>query len=131
MAEHNEIGKIGENITKQFLMKQGFLILEQNYRIRQGELDIIAEKDKVLHFVEVKSVKVRDCRHIKNLVISPEDNLTFQKWSKVLIAVESYLRHKDVPHETRYQIDLACVYIDTEKREGRVKLLQNIYKERG
>ena len=131
MAEHNEIGKIGENITKQFLMKQGFLILEQNYRIRQGELDIIAEKDKVFHFVEVKSVKVRDCNHLDTLVISPEDNLTFQKWSKVLIAVESYLRHKNVPHETRYQIDLACVYIDTEKREGRVKLLQNIHKERG
>ena len=130
MAEHNEIGKIGENITKQFLMKQGFLILEQNYRIRQGELDIIAEKDKVFHFVEVKSVKVRDCNHLDTLVISPEDNLTFQKWSKVLIAVESYLRHKNVPHETRYQIDLACVYIDTEKREGRVKLLQNIHKER-
>ena len=131
MAEHNEIGKIGENITKQFLMKQGFLILEQNYRIKQGELDIIAEKDKVFHFVEVKSVKVRDCNHIDALVVAPEDNLTFQKWSKVLIALESYLRHRNIPHETRHQIDLACVYIDTEKREGRVKLLQNIHKERG
>ncbi len=131
MAEHNEIGKIGESLAKTFLMKHSFTILEQNYSIKQGELDIIAEKDKVLHFVEVKSVKVRDCNNIEGLVVSPEDNLTFLKWSKILITVESYLKYKNVPHETHYQIDLACVYIDTEKREGKVRLLQNIYKERG
>ncbi len=130
MAEHNEIGKIGENITKQFLMKHGFRVIDQNYRIKQGEIDIIAEKDDVLHFVEVKSVKVRDCSNVHTLVVSPEDNLTFAKWSKLLIAIESYLQFKSVPHETQYQVDLACVYIDTEKREGRVRLLQNIQKER-
>ncbi len=130
MAEHNEIGKIGENITKEFLVKQGFKILGQNYAIKQGEIDIIAEKDSTLYFVEVKSIKVRDCTNIENLVISPEDNLTLAKWSKLLITVETYLKHKNVPHETRYQIDLACVYIDTEMRQGRVKLLHNIYKEK-
>ena len=130
MAEHNELGKNGENIAKTFLMKQGFDILETNYRISHGEIDIIAKKDKILRFVEVKSVKVRDCGNVENLHISPEDNLTFVKWSKILIAVETYLQHRNVPHETKYQIDLACVYIDTEKRQGRVKFIQNINKER-
>jgi putative endonuclease len=130
MAEHNEIGKIGENIAKTFLMKQGFSILEQNYRILQGEIDIIAKKDNILRFVEVKSVKVRDCSKIENLTIRPEDNLTFAKWSKILTTIQIYLNHKNVPRETRYQIDLVCVYIDTEKRQGRVEFIQNIYKER-
>ena len=130
MAEHNEIGKIGENMAKTFLMKQGFAIIEQNYRILQGEIDIIAKKDNVLRFVEVKSIKVRDCSQLDNLVIKPEDNLSFAKWSKILIAVEVYRNHKNIPKETKYQIDLACVYIDTEKKEGRVKLMQNIHKER-
>mgnify|MGYP006056366697 FL=1 len=129
MAEHNKIGKIGESLTKTFLMKQGFVILEQNYRILQGEIDIIAKKDNVLRFVEVKSVKVRDLNHITNLQVTPEDNLTFAKWSKLVTAIQSYLRQRNVSHETKYQIDLACVYIDTKKREGRVKLLQNIHKE--
>lgn len=129
MAEHNEIGKNGENIAKTFLMKQAFIIIEQNYAIKQGEIDIIAKKDNVLRFIEVKTIKVRDCREIERLIISPEDNLTFNKWSKLLIAIESYIAHKGVPHETLYQIDLACVYVDTEKREARVKLLQNIHKE--
>ena len=130
MAEHNEIGKIGENITKEFLMKQGFNILDQNYQIRYGELDIVAQKDNVLHCIEVKSIKVRDCNHVSNLVIRPEDNLTYSKWQKICVTLESYLKHKNIPSEVQYQIDLACVYIDTEKREGRVKLLQNVYKEK-
>ena len=130
MAEHNEIGKIGENMAKTFLMKHGFAIIEQNYRILQGEIDIIAKKDNILRFVEVKSIKVRDCSQIDSLVIRPEDNLTYDKWSKILIAVEVYRNHKNIPKETKYQIDLACVYIDTEKKEGRVKLMQNIHKER-
>lgn len=130
MAEHNEIGKIGENITKTFLMKQGFTILGQNYRILQGEIDIIAKKDNVLRFVEVKSVKVRDCDFIENLVIRPEDNLTYSKWSKLKISIESYLQQKGIPHEAAFQVDLACVYIDTEMRQGRVKLLENVQVER-
>jgi putative endonuclease len=129
MAEHNEIGKIGEDLAISFLMKQGFTILERNYQIKQGELDIIAKMGSKLRFIEVKSVKVRDCNKIQNLMIRPEDNLTFKKWSKLLIAIEAYKKHKNVPYETLFQIDLACVYIDTEKREGRVKLIENIYKE--
>lgn len=130
MAEHNEIGKIGEDLAATFLMKQGFIIIERNYRVKVGEIDIIAKKDNTLRFVEVKSVKVRDFMHIGTLTLRPEDNFTFAKWSKLLAAIEIYRKHANVPHETPYQVDLACVYIDTEKREGRVKLLQNVYKER-
>lgn len=130
MAEHNEIGKIGEDIAVTFLMKQGFKILERNYRVRVGEIDIIAKKDNVLRFVEVKSIKVRDCTRVDDLIIRPEDNLTYAKWSKLLLAIEIYRNHKHVPHETPYQVDLACVYIDIEKRQGRVKLLPNIHKEK-
>lgn len=129
MAEHLEIGKIGENITKTFLMKHGFSILDCNYFTRYGELDIVAKKDNVLRFVEVKSVKVRDLAQTATLAIRPEDNLTGEKWGRVRISAETYLRHKGVPHETRWQVDLACVYINVEKREGKVLLMENIHKE--
>ncbi len=129
MAEHNEIGKIGENICKKFLMKQGFTILETNYRTKYGELDIIAKKDNVLRFVEVKSVKVRDLSEISELKIQPEDNLTKSKWSKLLITTSLYLEHKNLTDKVNYQMDLACVYINTEAREGRVALFENIHIE--
>ncbi len=129
MAEHNEVGKIGERLARAFLMKLGFEIFGQNYHILQGELDIIAKKDNRLHFVEVKSIKVRNLDDIHVLTVRPEDNLTKEKWRKLIITLESYLQSHHVPRETRYQVDLACVYIDMEKREGRVRLMQNICME--
>lgn len=126
MAEHNEIGKIGENLAKAFLMKQGFTVLDTNYRILQGELDIVAKKDNRIHFVEVKAVKVRDLSEIESLYVRPEDNLTANKYSKLLVTIDSYLKNRGVSHETRYQLDLACVYVNLEAREGRVLLMQNI-----
>lgn len=129
MAEHNEIGKIGEKIAKAFLMKQGFSIIEINYPTRYGEIDIIAKKGPTLHFVEVKSVKVKDFADIANLAIQPEDNLTAKKWSRIVISAQTYLKHRNVPHETPWCIDLACVYINPLQKEGKVKLLENIHKE--
>ncbi len=129
MAEHNEIGKIGENITKTFLMKHSFTILSTNYHTKFGEIDIIAKKDNKLRFIEVKSIKVRDFNNLKNLAVQPEDNLTQDKWRKLVISVEIYLRHANVTHGTLWQMDLACVYINPEIREGRVILMENILKE--
>lgn len=127
MAEHNEIGKLGEKITKTFLMKHGFSVIGTNYSSRYGEIDIIAKKDSKIRFIEVKSVKVRDFLKLKALAVSPQDNLTRSKWSKLVVSVETYLRHKNVPRETKWQMDLACVYINTETREGRVVLMENVH----
>ncbi len=129
MAEHNEIGKIGENITKTFLMKHGFQVLETNYRNKYGEIDIIAKKDSKIRFVEVKTIKVRGVGNTKSLNVLPMDNLTEAKWRHLTISAEGYLKHRGVTHETRWQIDLACVYLDTEIRQGRVVLMENILKE--
>ena len=129
MAEHNEIGKIGERVASLFLVKHGFLVLDTNYRSRYGEIDIVAQKDNKLHFIEVKSIKVRDFADIQRLSVQPEDNLTQSKWSKLVITIETYLHHKNIPHTMSWSIDLACVYINTTTREGKVKLLENICKE--
>lgn len=129
MAQHNEIGKIGENITKTFLMKHGFSIIDTNYRAKYGEIDIIAKKDNVLRFVEVKSVKVRDFAHLDTLAVKPEDNFTKDKWLKLVVSCEIYLNHKNISHETKWQIDLACVYVNTESREGKVVLMENVNKD--
>ena len=51
-----EIGRIGEQIAAEFLESKGFKVLERNYRKPWGEIDIIAEKDKTVRFVEGKGV---------------------------------------------------------------------------
>ena len=55
MAKHNKLGKKGELIAFMFLQKEGFCILKTNWRYQKAEVDIIAQKDGFLVFVEVKT----------------------------------------------------------------------------
>jgi putative endonuclease len=57
MANHNDVGKLGEQIAKKNLANKGYTILEHGWRWGKGELDFIAKKDGVLVFVEVKTRK--------------------------------------------------------------------------
>ena len=62
MAKHNETGVKGEEVATKYLEKKGFLIVNRNYRKKWGELDIVAEKEGIVHFVEVKTVSRRSLR---------------------------------------------------------------------
>jgi putative endonuclease len=55
MAKHNETGIKGEQIAEKFLLRKGYAILHSNWRFGHKEVDIIAEKDNVLIFAEVKT----------------------------------------------------------------------------
>ena len=58
--KQSSVGKIGEDLAANFLEKNGYSILERNYRFGHGELDIIAEKNNMLIFIEVKTKKHGD-----------------------------------------------------------------------
>ena len=58
------VGKIGEDIVCRFLMKQDFQIIERNYWKKWGEIDIIAKKSNILHFVEVKTVSYKNLENV-------------------------------------------------------------------
>ena len=55
-TEKQKIGRLGEDIAIKYLQNKGFLVIGQNYLKKCGEIDIIAKKDRVLHFIEVKTV---------------------------------------------------------------------------
>lgn len=55
MSESYDMGRLGETVTARYLEKQGYKILDRNFRIRGGEIDIIAEKDGIIAFAEVKT----------------------------------------------------------------------------
>ncbi len=55
MAEHNELGKKGENLAVEFLQKEGYKILDRNWTFQKAEIDIIAQKDEILAVIEVKT----------------------------------------------------------------------------
>lgn len=56
MSEHRRaVGKVGEEAAVQYLLQQGYRILERNYRCRFGEIDLIARDGRTLAFIEVKT----------------------------------------------------------------------------
>ena len=54
------VGKLGEDLAANFLEEKGFNIIERNYRFGHGEIDIVAEKEEMLIFIEVKTKKFGD-----------------------------------------------------------------------
>ncbi|MCV3346310.1 YraN family protein [Campylobacter lari] len=102
-------GKKGEDLACEYLKTQGFEILKRNFHSKFGEIDIIAKKDKILHFVEVKSTQGD---------YEVAYRLDHKKYNKIIKAIEYYfVKHKS---DENYQIDLLCVYKDD------IKLLENI-----
>ncbi|NCA94220.1 MAG: hypothetical protein EOM84_03470, partial [Sphingobacteriia bacterium] len=75
------MGLLGEDVACKYLAKHGFTVIERNYTRKWGEIDIIAIKDEVLYFIEVKSRKVNkyffeeNYKFFTNQDIRPEENM--------------------------------------------------------
>ena len=122
----NKIGRLGEDIALMFLMKQGFKVLTRNYLKRFGEIDLVMEKGRITHFIEVKSVSRESIEDISYETgkIRPEDNLHNFKLKSLSKVVQAYLsEHKEVGE---WRFDLCVVYIDLANKKAKVKFLENI-----
>ncbi len=106
MMTTKEIGNIGEDYTAQYLKLKGYKILDRNYTIRGGEIDIIAVKSKVLHIVEVKSRK-------PDPLTSVASALTHTKIYHIIRTTQHYIRNNDL--ECSEVFDVAIVEIDNGK----------------
>jgi putative endonuclease len=116
-----KIGALGENMACRFLMKRSFNVLDRNYSKKWGEIDIVAEKDKVLHFIEVKSVV--SCATDK---YRPEENVHYQKLKRLSRVIQTYLLDKNVSYETEWQIDVIAVFLDLESKKAKFRFTENI-----
>lgn len=111
-------GDIGEEITAKYLANKGFTVVERNYLRPWGEIDIIAQKDNLLHFVEVKTV-TRESPDF-----SPADNMHSDKKERQRKIVETYLSEKRWGGD--WQVDLTLVYLDETNKKAKIELLENI-----
>jgi putative endonuclease len=83
MAAHNEFGKAGEQLAVEWLERRGFRLISRNWKSGRYEVDIIASRQGVLHFIEVKS------RH-DDLFGKPEDWVNQKKGHHLLSAGEAF-----------------------------------------
>jgi len=97
MAEHNELGKKGEELAIDFLIKKGYTIRDKNYRYLKAEVDIIAQKEDVLVAVEVKTRSSRDFG-------LPQDFVNKKKIKLLVLAIDHYVISKDLDVNVRFDI---------------------------
>ena len=97
MAEHNEFGQTGEELAVDFLRQKGYTIIDVNWRSGHKEIDIVAEKDGCLVFVEVKSRRNTDYGR-------PEDAVSQRKIRRIVLAADAYMRCFKLDLPVRYDI---------------------------
>ena len=78
------LGKKGEKLAAQYYRRQGYEIKEMNFRTRQGEIDVIAQKGNMLVFSEVKT-------RSENTIAAPREFVTYAKQQKIILAAKAYL----------------------------------------
>ena len=97
MAEHNDLGKKGEALAVDFLKNKGYQILMKNYRFKHLELDILAEKDKQLIIVEVKT-------RSSEFMAGPDKTVSKSKQKGIIKATNEYIFENECELETRFDI---------------------------
>jgi len=107
MAQHNELGKKGEEIATRYLAKNGFKILERNWRYRKGEVDVICSKEEFIVFVEVKTRST-------GFFGQPEEAVNKKKQRFLILAADAYVNQKDILLEVRY--DIISIIIHQKKQ---------------
>lgn len=97
MAEHNTLGQLGEDLAADFLLKNGYQILERNWRFRKAEVDLIAHKENIVAIVEVKTRTSADFGN-------PQDFVKPKKIKLLVNAVNEYIVAKNLDVTVRFDI---------------------------
>lgn len=126
MTIKTQLGKLGEDIACEYLVKKRYKIIERNFRQKWGEIDIIAKApDRTLVFVEVKTMQGYGRGNHNGL--QPEDQLTRAKLQKLQKTASLYAGHypERVDDNKGWRIDLVAIALNDEN-EPQVEHYENI-----
>jgi len=120
-----ELGVLGEKVAISYLKKRGYKILDQNYSSKFvsgpqiGEIDMIAQKDDVISFVEVKALEG------STFPISPEEKVDYLKKRKIIKTAEHWLMEKKISLESPWQVDVISIKIDSASKKAKIQHFKN------
>ena len=97
MAKHNQLGKKGEQLAVDYLIKKGYTIVQRNYRFQKAEVDIIAKIKDTLAIVEVKTRSTVDFGN-------PQDFVKPKQIQRLVKAVDEYVIVNKLDVEVRFDI---------------------------
>jgi|TARA_Y100000031_G_scaffold156792_1_gene213153 putative endonuclease len=117
MQDKDIIWKIGEAAAKEYLKNKGYKIIEQNYRTKYAEIDLIVSRNNVLIFVEVRTKK-------SERFGSPEASINQKKLKKLYQNASAYISFKKWPGLSR--IDAICIVLDSDNNIEKLEHYKNI-----
>ena len=112
-----ELGRLGEEEAVQFLKKNGFRVLERNYRCRLGEIDLIVEKKGRISFVEVKTRRSFQ-------VVSPLELISAQKKRHISRVAQQYLAWKKLQDRPA---EFSLLIVDFSRPEPQFELIETAF----
>jgi putative endonuclease len=114
------LGKRGEGLAEKFIKRQGYKILESNYRCPLGELDIIADDHGILAFIEVKTRKTGDFG-------PPQSAVTPTKQQKMAQVAQNYLAHKTL-WGVDCRFDVVAVSLSADGEVAQIELIKDAFR---
>ncbi|MCP4055032.1 MAG: YraN family protein [Mesoflavibacter sp.] len=116
MASHNQLGKKGEQLAVDFLIENGYDIVERNYRFNKAEVDIIAQKEDVLAIIEVKTRSTTDFGN-------PQDFVKPKQIKNLVKAVDEYVTVNNLEVDVRFDI----IAIVKEEKQFNIEHLEDAF----
>lgn len=116
MADHNLLGKNGENLAENYLRQKGYQVLERNWIYNKQEIDIIASIDEFIVFVEVKTRSTE-------IWGNPEEAVSDTKIKRIVNAADFYIKEHDIEKFARFDI----IGIITNKQKTQIMHFEDAF----
>lgn len=117
MSESYDLGLEGEAYAKQYFIKKGFQILAERWRFGKAELDLIVQKDKSLHIVEVKT-------RSDDAVQNPEEAVGFKKQKMMIEAANEFV----VSHQLDVEVQFDIMSLVLRKGEWKMNYIPDAFR---
>jgi len=116
MSEQSELGKLGEELAAKFLEKKDYKIHVRNWRFKKGELDIVAEKNNQMVFVEVKTRK-------SSYLSEPRVTISLKKQKMLIATADVYLKLNKISKESQFDV----ITVIVGKKENTFEHLEDAF----
>ena len=116
MAQHNQLGAIGEQLAVDFLIKKGYVIKERNWRFKKAEVDIIAQIKNILIAIEVKT-------RSSDVFGDPQEFIKDKQKKMLVVAIDEYVISNDLDVEVRFDV----IGIISNENQTRIEHLEDAF----
>jgi putative endonuclease len=115
-TKNKATGALGEELARDYLTSNGYTIIASNYRVPEGEIDLVARQDGELVFIEVKARHGHVCG-------APEEAVTPAKQAKLIAAAQRYLQDNNL-ETAPWRIDVMAIELTKKDRLRRLELIE-------